>query len=808
MIKIKLRLKATEKIPKDSEVRVVWRDFSNYPNKLMRKLDCGDFEVELGLLSPRTLEYKYIYFDGKKNYSETFMNGAYGFREERVFDNILIENSWDVEGTPSKRKPCALLWKSPIVSWNGDVTVCCNDHGFILKLGNLKDNTLKELWEGEIALKYRLNHILGKFNEMPILKTEKCPICLVCWDNLELSNGEVKDYLKQINRLDLMGSYINRVNGTSKVLLVNPRVSPMAFSKKTVTLGLGHIAGYIRQEYEVKILNMEQDNLFIEDVLKIIKKGEYNIVGITGMTYQANSGLKLGKAIKDMDSSIKTVFGGPFFSNTIQETLKENFSDFVIMGEGEQPFLELLGELKKNNKDFKKISGLSWKEDNKIMINESPKPMDPEKIKLPARDLMPTHGLFKDPFFNNSLTAIVMASRGCVGKCIFCSSPSFWGHKVRLRSIDSIISEIKQIIDTYHVKNFNFDDDVFTLVPSFLKEFCKRVTPLNIKWRVVSKVNLVNEKMLKMMKAAGCVRLAFGIESGDPNIRKLIGKELNDFEIKQTFETCRKLEISAGALMIIGHPGETSESIKKSIKLIEELNPNGGHDFQIMQPHPGTVLRERFNTKEYGEILTNNWNDYYSDNITYLPSAFSKEEFFNWCTLVTGRPIRMTSDLSNNDIKVSIDPSIWKSAKFDVWPPYYWKGKDDGFSHFLGKNEGFVEYEFGVPIVKVKQIKVRTRIASHSKQQAKEKKNASDITVEINGIEIGTKRIYYYWSNCPIEEWVVKDKQVLKKIKLKDIGNTLTFRIKSVAECKTGISIYYRALEPGLEDFPITVELI
>jgi radical SAM protein with 4Fe4S-binding SPASM domain len=109
------------------------------------------------------------------------------------------------------KRPCKFLWKSPQISWDGNVTVCCSDIDFLLSLGNINENSLEELWNNNNAKKYRLMHVLGEFDKTPKTR-EGNPICLNCHSHIEMTDEEVIDYLKEINREDLIDSYLELVN--------------------------------------------------------------------------------------------------------------------------------------------------------------------------------------------------------------------------------------------------------------------------------------------------------------------------------------------------------------------------------------------------------------------------------------------------------------------------------------------------------------------------------------------------------------------------------------------------------------------
>lgn len=745
----------------------------------------------------------------QEDYVGDLQKKAYRLYEKKISEiGITKDRRVQVKRTPTNRGCCAHMFKTPMIGPDGKLSIC-NIYRNVV--GDTKDSSLNELWEHDLLLKYRISEIKGDYHKLP--KT-----CQECKQESYLSDYEVIEYLKALEMEHLIEPYIKRVNKRKiKVLLVNPLVSEKATWKNTVTLGLGSLAAYIRDKYEVVIKEMDLERLANKDIIEIIKTNGFNVIGITGLTYQAKKGYKLAELIKKEIPKSTIIFGGVFHTAQFKETASKEFTDFVIRGEGEQTFLELLNVLKNGKKkEFFNINGLVWKLNGNIKINKERKFLDLNKISPPARDLMPSKGIIYDAVFENKKSIVIMFSRGCPNTCVFCLSPMMWKRTLRYMNVNNAISELKYLKKTYKINNFCIDDDAFTVNRKYVIQFCNELLKqnLNIQWRVNTKVNLVDKELLLKMKEAGCIKVTYGIESGDSKILKIIGKDFTLKEVRKVIALNKKICLPAAMLMIIGHPHETKKTVEKSWKLIQELQPNGGYDFQVMQPHPGTELREII-AKKTGKILTDDWDDYFSDNVTYLPESFSLNEFLIYCREYTRRDILCKGEKRNLSYQINntitIPPSVWDKGQFDKWDLSYWVGSLDckkGLTHVVGKDTGYITYNFRNNLKKIKKIKVKCRISSHSKSFEKKVENTSEITCLINNIEIGTKQVYHEWPNCEIKEWEVKNLEMLKKINLNK-NNTLTFKIKKNAKYKNGITIYYKALENRFKkkEMPIIIEL-
>jgi radical SAM superfamily enzyme YgiQ (UPF0313 family) len=245
---------------------------------------------------------------------------------------------------------------------------------------------------------------------------------------------------------------------------------------------------------------------------------------------------------------------------------------------------------------------------------------------LPARDLLPMHEYFLgETIFGNSMIEI-MASRGCPHDCIFCSSPDFWRRNVRFRSMESILNEINFLLQRYPIRYFEFVDDGFTLRKDFLYLLCEQFikNKLNIRWRCLARVDHVNKEMLILMKKAGCVKICYGVESGNQKILDFENKGISIAQIKKAFSMTHEVGIATLALMIIGHPLESTDSIIDSMKLIREIKPFR-YVFQCMSPYVGTRLFNEI-VDQTGTILSKKWEDYRStERPLFVPNGLNSE---------------------------------------------------------------------------------------------------------------------------------------------------------------------------------------
>ncbi len=221
-MKVTFILRNNGEIPEDADVYIIGNnkpfDWNLWNSIKMIKTSKKNYEIEINYNNVKILLYKYIFINQNKDKEEGFFNGQYGAREIELKDNLVITDIWNQQTLHSKKKPCAFLWNSPIIAWDGKVTVCCADDDFLLSVGNLNKESLKDIWDGNKITQFRLNHIKGEFNKMPSDKNKEMPFCLACHDlgNITLSDEEVIQYLKSIKKEELIDEYKKRIQNSTE----------------------------------------------------------------------------------------------------------------------------------------------------------------------------------------------------------------------------------------------------------------------------------------------------------------------------------------------------------------------------------------------------------------------------------------------------------------------------------------------------------------------------------------------------------------------------------------------------------------
>ncbi|MGM5482994.1 MAG: radical SAM protein [Nanobdellota archaeon] len=504
-----------------------------------------------------------------------------------------------------------------------------------------EDTKIKGLPLCYLNINERLLKKIVKKGNTDYIKTVNCPKCKlnkIC-PGIE-SSYAIKNGLEEIkpNESEL------------DILLVNPK-----FHKYDIViepLSLEYISSYIQEKgYKTKIYEMNQSNHNNEEIFKIIKKRAPRLVAFSCFTLQVNNAYELGKKIKKKNPHIKIAYGGmhqPFVYGGMHTTTypKEPFikgeADYVIIGEGERPYFELLDAIDKNKDiDKQSIKGLCYKKQGQIKINSKRNHIENlDEIPFPSRNLVEIQKYSNDihilPYAREKAISII-ASRGCKGTCSYCVSPEFYMQKMRFRSPENVLKEVKQVKRQYEISNIHFHDDNFVIDKRFLENFCNLMiqSNLNIKWICLGCVESLyaNKELIPLMRKAGCVGIEIGIETGSEIVLKKMNKTQDIGNVIKLDKILKENNIIPMYLIISFYPGDNLKSTKETAILMKKISQYGKWLIEYMRtihlphslgqfatPYPGTDFYHQ--AKKEGIVLAKSWNDYNRQKINFLPFSF------------------------------------------------------------------------------------------------------------------------------------------------------------------------------------------
>jgi hopanoid biosynthesis associated radical SAM protein HpnJ len=332
----------------------------------------------------------------------------------------------------------------------------------------------------------------------------------------------------------------------------------------------------------------------------------YEFLVLFTSTVGFESDVRLVREMKEKNPDLKVAFVGPHVQNTPDQSLMASEDiDFVVRGEFDHAVVEFA-----QGKPLGQILGISYRKDGRVVHNLLRSQLHTEELDaLPfatevyKRDLQIEN--YNVPFLLNPFISLY-TTRGCPALCTFCQWPqTISGHAWRVRSTENVVREIRQALEWFpQSKEFFFDDDTFNIRKDRVLDICARFKPLRFQWSCNARVHS-DYDTLKAMADAGARLFIVGFESGDPQILKNIKKGATVEMAREFAKNCKKVGIKIHGDFIIGLPGETKETIQRTIDFAKELDcPT----IQVSLAHafPGTELHQYLSKNNFlvAEALT------------------------------------------------------------------------------------------------------------------------------------------------------------------------------------------------------------
>lgn len=383
-----------------------------------------------------------------------------------------------------------------------------------------------------------------------------------------------------------------------KILFLNP---PTSFTQKykdwdlsdvkssSPPLGMLYLASVARRAgHTADFLDLEVNPSAFSTITSL----KPDLVAMTAMTINANSAIEISKKLKSL--KVPIILGGVHATACPKEMESYELFDRVFVGEGERDFNSYIGG--------------------------SPFGDSLDDLPHPSYDLVDWKRYRLSVMGSRSEKSIgLVTSRGCFGKCHFCSRQIF-GNRIRCHSVDYILDDLYRLKRDYGVSDFLFYDDLFVANKERLREFCERVK--GISWSCCARVDTVTLQDLKLMKSAGCWLVEYGIESGSQVILDKMGKGINLEKVEKAIESTRKAGIKAKGNFIFGYVGESHETLAESLRFISRCKLDYfQHTF--FTPLPGTDDYER--AERYGEV-NKEWTASNTFSINFIPKGLTRED--------------------------------------------------------------------------------------------------------------------------------------------------------------------------------------
>lgn len=399
-----------------------------------------------------------------------------------------------------------------------------------------------------------------------------------------------------------------------------------------IPLGLAYLAASVSDgvDCEVRIVEGADERASCKKALEIVRSERPDIIGGTVHTCNVGDVLDFMRDVKAIAPEALTVVGGPH-PTALPETMLAGVGvDLVVIGEGERTFSEIVRRLR-SGLSLKDVDGTAYAEDRRVVVNR-PRALiaDLDELPYPAWKSLSIgsyrHPDYGHPRMNKPHFINMLATRGCPHSCTFCGAADVWGRKLRKHSPQRIADEMKSLHSEHGVRTVRFADSTFTADKRWVSELCSLLVDMNIDmaWSANARADTLDEKLLSEMASAKCMCLTVGVESGDETVLRLAKKHQRLQDVRRAFDLMRGAGIFSWAFFVIGLPGETRESIRRTIDFAEDLDPDQVSVCAYATPYPGTELYQMVK-EEIGDDIP--WADFHhSRKVLYVPRGLTRAD--------------------------------------------------------------------------------------------------------------------------------------------------------------------------------------
>ena len=364
----------------------------------------------------------------------------------------------------------------------------------------------------------------------------------------------------------------DRCQQPTKELVVIPPLPPT---------DLMYLAAVAEQEgLEAKIVDYSQGGDLEKDLREF--KPDYLVANVATPTFKND--ISVMTIAKEICPDVVTIAKGAAFLTVAFEVMYfQKDLDIIIYGEPEATLKDII-----NDKPYSDILGIYYRDDVRVKFTGArPFIEDLDSLPFPARHLV-DNNLYRRPD-NNKVQAVIKVSRGCPFHCFFCLATPVSGAKVRKRSPENIVEEIRECVEKYGITNFVFWSDIFNIDKDWTMNLCQKIidSGLNITWSANTRADTADEEMAQKMYESGCRLVSIGVESGSQEMLDKIGKKITLDDVRLTVKIFKKAGIKIYNYFVIGLPWEDEDTVEDTIDFAIELDSDF-ISFYTATPLPGT----------------------------------------------------------------------------------------------------------------------------------------------------------------------------------------------------------------------------
>lgn len=396
--------------------------------------------------------------------------------------------------------------------------------------------------------------------------------------------------------------------------------------------------------HEVIILDAEVMGWDKDRLAKEVIARKPDLVGFSAYSPFFHLSCDVAAEIKKREPDIPIMIGGPHVTIVKEKALLPQF-DYGFMGEAEDSLADFLTEFSKGNRKPKEVGGVMFRDDDGKVISTTPRWVTPDAMKksdlgknypldrlpLPARHLLNMRKYRLGTKLGRSHFSSLQTQRGCAWSCVFCASDAIKTRRVIMKSPKRVVEEMKDIKTRFpYISHLYIVDDVLLFWPEHIVEICDRMDAEGLKFTFESstRANTVTDELIKRLAKSGLIRLSFGLETIDPQMRVTMQKKVPIDDYPRANRICSQYGVEALNSLMIGLPGETRETIRATIDWVAAQKDIMQANLAIAIPYPGTEFHEMAVTGQHGlELLSEDFSDYlrYGNAVTNVGDLKSQD---------------------------------------------------------------------------------------------------------------------------------------------------------------------------------------
>jgi len=400
-------------------------------------------------------------------------------------------------------------------------------------------------------------------------------------------------------------------------------------------LGVMMIAATARTQGfdDVHVLDMKVEDWTPEKAVDAIVALAPDVVGLSAMTYEAGCMHAVAKLVKERLPKAFVACGGPHPSVAAEDVLKDPNVDFVVRGEGEFTFADLLGGLQAGRTEWSECQGISWRDAAGVVVHnpDRPPPQSLDDLPFPAWDLIDHAKYHLVPrggvIYAHKEFATMFSSRACPWRCTYCHNS--YGKTFRERSAEHVLAEIEMLVTRYGVKELVFMDDIFNFRPERAKKIAQGI--IDKGWKLALtfpngfRGDILDEELVVLLKKAGMYRCMVAVESASPRMQKVMRKNLKIDKVRKIVDFIAAQKVMVHGAFMLGFPTETEQEMEETIEWAATSSFHTAAFFRVI-PFKGTELFKQ--VEHAGYELPTDWSSYEPYQAQINLSAVPEQKIF------------------------------------------------------------------------------------------------------------------------------------------------------------------------------------